>query len=252
MATAYFRFYEELNDFLPPARRKVEFTLNFDRCASVKDMIESLGVPHPEIDLILVNGRSVDFSCRVKDGDRISVYPMFERLDISPLIRLRGRPLRTPRFVVDCNLGRLARYLRLLGLDCLYQNDFSDAEVARIAAHQGRIVLTRDRRLLLRKIITHGLFVREHKPRRQVQEVLARLDLYRQLAPFTRCTHCNALLRPVEKAHIEHRLEPRTRQYYFEFRQCPDCERLYWQGSHHDRAKQLVEALQSDIWEFPA
>lgn len=252
MATAHFRFYEELNDFLPPARRKIEFTLNFNRCASIKDMIESQGVPHPEIDLILVNGRSVDFSYQVRDGDHISVYPMFESLDITPLIRLRDWPLRNPRFVVDCNLGRLARYLRLLGFDSVYHNDFSDADVARIAARQRRIVLTRDRRLLLRKVITHGLFIREVKPRRQVQELLARLDLYRLIAPFTRCTQCNALLHPVDKASIEHRLEPLTRRYYSDFLQCSDCGKIYWQGSHHDRTQRLLQEWRSTVWKFPA
>jgi len=114
MASAWFRFYEELNDFLPLAQHKVEFEHRFDRRASIKDMIESLGVPHPEIELILVNSRSVGFSHIVEDGDRVSVYPVFESLDVSPLIRLRPEPLRNPVFIVDCNLGRLARYLRLL------------------------------------------------------------------------------------------------------------------------------------------
>jgi len=148
MASAWFRFYEELNDFLPAAQRKVEFEHRFDRRASIKDMIESLGVPHPEIELILVNGRSVDFSYIVGDGDHVSVYPVFESLDVSSLIRLRPQPLRNPVFIVDCNLGRLARYLRLLGFDCLYRNDYRDAEVATISRQQQRIVLTRDRRLL--------------------------------------------------------------------------------------------------------
>lgn len=243
MATVRFRFYEELNDFLPPDRRKVEFSHHFDRRTSIKDMIESFGVPHPEIDLILVNGQSVDFSYIVADGDRISVYPVFECLDISPLTRLRPKPLRNPRFVVDCNLGRLARYLRLLGLDTLYQNNYTDDEVAHISQQQHRIVLTRDRRLLLRKIISHGLFVRAVQPRQQVREVLARLDLYRNVRVFTRCTHCNAVLQSVEKQRIEHRLQPKTRKYYYQFVQCPGCGQIYWQGSHHSRAQRLIDAL---------
>jgi uncharacterized protein with PIN domain len=208
-------------------------------------MIESFGVPHTEIDLILVNGRSVDFSHIVGDGDRISVYPVFESLDISPLIRLRPAPLREPRFVVDCNLGRLARYLRLLGFDCLYRNDFTDDLVAQTSQQEQRIVLTRDRRLLLRKIITHGLFVREVDPRQQAREVLARLDLHRLVRPFTRCTRCNALLRAVEKSRVLHRLLPRTRRYYDAFLQCPACGKIYWQGSHHARARRLIEELTS-------
>ncbi|MGD2073765.1 MAG: Mut7-C RNAse domain-containing protein [Gammaproteobacteria bacterium] len=245
MAVAYFRFYEELNDFLPPARRKVEFSHCFSRRASIKDMIEAFGVPHPEIELILVNGRSVGFSYIVQDGDRISVYPVFEALNVSSVIRLRPAPLRRPRFVVDCNLGRLARYLRLLGLDCLYRNDFTDDDVAMLSRAQRRIVLTRDRRLLHRKIISHGLFVRAVRPREQAREVLSRLDLYDSIAPFTRCTRCNGRLEPVAKSSIEHRLEPKTRRYYQQFLQCPDCHKLYWQGGHHERARQLISELAS-------
>jgi uncharacterized protein with PIN domain/sulfur carrier protein ThiS len=245
MAIAHLRFYEELNDFLPPARRKVEFEHRFDRRTSIKDMIESLGVPHPEVELILVNGRSVDFSHIVADGDRISVYPVFESLDVSSLIRLRDAPLRESRFVVDCNLGRLARYLRLLGLDCLYRNDFDDDTVSRISQQQRRIVFTRDRRLLHRKIITHGLYVRAVKPKEQVKEVLQRLDLHGAVQPFTRCTCCNGLLKAISKQTVDHRLEPKTRRYYNDFLQCEQCGQVYWQGSHHERAKRLVRELLS-------
>lgn len=241
MATAHFRFYEELNDFLPPERRKISFAHGFQRRTSIKDMIESFGVPHPEIELILVNGKAVDFSYIVQDGDRVSVYPMFECLDISPLNRLRPRPLRDPRFIADCNLGRLARYLRLLGFDCLYRNNYNDTEVADISHQNRRIVLTRDRRLLKRKIITHGLFVRSTDPREQVREILDRLDLYRLAAPFTRCTRCNGSLHPVGKAAVDARLQPKTRLYFNEFLQCAQCGQVYWEGSHFDRVKPLVE-----------
>jgi uncharacterized protein with PIN domain len=243
MAVAVFRFYEELNDFLPVERRKVEFEHHFDRHASIKDMIESLGVPHTEIELIMVNGESVDFSCMVEDGSRISVYPVFESLDVSPLLRLRPEPLRDPRFVVDCNLGRLARYLRLLGFDCLYRNDYTDDGVAKISLQQHRIVLTRDRRLLHRKIITHGFYVRASMPKEQVREVLRRVNLYGMVKPFTRCTRCNGLLRSVKKNAVDHQLEPRTRRYYQDFLRCSECGQVYWQGSHHERAQQLIKYL---------
>ena len=241
MAAAVFRFYEELNDFLPARQRKIEFEHHFDRRASIKDMIESLGVPHTEVELILVNGQSVDFSYMVEDGNRISVYPVFESLDVSPLLRLRPEPLRDPRFVVDCNLGRLARYLRLLGFDCLYQNDYTDAGVALISQQQHRIVLTRDRRLLHRKIITHGFYIRASMPIEQVHEVLRRVDLYAMVRPITRCTRCNGLLNRVKKNLVDHRLEPKTRRYYREFLQCSECGQIYWQGSHHQRAQRLIK-----------
>jgi uncharacterized protein with PIN domain len=243
VATAWLRFYEELNDFLPPERRKRDIAYRLDRRASVKDVIESLGVPHTEVDLILVDGRSVGFDHIVGEGERISVYPVFERLDIGPVQRLRPEPLRDPRFVCDANLGRLARYLRLLGFDTLYRNDYRDAEVARIAARERRILLSRDRRLLQRRMVTHGAFVHADDPREQAREVVRRFDLAGKARPFTRCTRCNGLLEEVGKAEILHRLEPKTREYYDRFKRCRDCGRIYWQGSHHERAQALVRHL---------
>ncbi|HWS02721.1 MAG TPA: Mut7-C RNAse domain-containing protein [Gammaproteobacteria bacterium] len=241
MAQVQLRFYEELNDFLPPALRKTTITYELTRRASVKDVIESFGVPHTEIELILANGRSVDFSYIVQAGDRISVYPMFEALDISPLIRLREKPLREPRFIIDANLGRLARYLRLLGFDTLYRNNYPDQEIARVAQQDRRIVLTRDRALLQHKSITHGYFVRSDKPREQVKEILARLDLYDHVHPFTRCLRCNGEMENVEKHAVDHQLQPRTRQYYDRFRRCTACGQAYWRGSHFERMERLCE-----------
>lgn len=246
MAEIRLRFYEELNDFIAPALRKTEFPYGSDRRASIKDVIESFGVPHTEVELILVNGVSVDFSYIVRDGDRISVYPMFESLDVTPILKLRPEPLRFPQFVVDSNLGRLARYLRLLGFDSLYRNDYTDDRVAKIACEEHRTVLTRDSVLLRRRIITHGYFVRESKPRLQTNEVLKRFDLYRMIAPFTRCTRCNGNLEKVDKRTIESRLEPLTKKYYNEFRICRHCRQVYWPGSHHVRALRLIEEFRNE------
>jgi hypothetical protein len=156
MAVAEFRFYEELNDFLTPARRRRAFEYACAPHATVKHAVDSLGVPHTEIELILVNGESVDFAYRVAAGDRISVYPQFEAFDVTPLLRVRARPLRNPRFIADAHLGALAKYLRTAGFDALYRNDYRDREVAAIAAAEHRIVLTRDRALLMQKEVTHG------------------------------------------------------------------------------------------------
>jgi len=243
VAQVTLRFYEELNDFLAPALRRRDIVHACSRRTSVKDLIESFGVPHTEVELILVNGVSVDFSCLVRPDDRISVYPVFEALDVSPLIRLRPAPLRSPRFIVDVNLGRLARYLRLLGFDCLYSNDLDDAGVARISVAESRIVLTRDRALLRQRIITHGYFVRADQPRTQVREVLARLDLHRLVRPFTRCTRCNGRLEAVDRQAVLEQLQPRTRLYYREFRRCSGCGQVYWKGSHFTRAERLVEDI---------
>ncbi len=241
MTPVQLRFYEELNDFLPPERRKTAFAHELTRRTSVKDLIESFGVPHTEVEVILVNGNSVDFSYIVRPGDRISVYPVFESLDVTPVIRLRDKPLRDPRFVVDANLGQLARYLRLLGFDAIYRNDFTDEEVAQIAHQEKRIVLTRDRRLLQHKIITHGYFVRADKPREQVREILARLQLHGALRPYTRCLRCNGELEDVDKEAVLEQLEPKTRLYYDRFRRCKDCGQAYWRGSHFNRMEKLCD-----------
>jgi len=243
MASAFFRFYEELNDFLPPERHKVTFEHRFDHQGSVKDMIESLGVPHPEVEVILVDGRSVCFNHLVGDGERISVYPMFESIDVSPLLKLRPRPLRQPRFLLDVHLGTLARYLRLCGFDTLYRNDYDDDTLARTSVEDACTLLTRDRALLKRRIITHGYCVRNDKPRDQLAEVIERFDLYRAIEPFKRCAPCNGLLDAVKKSDIEHRLEPLTRRYYDEFKMCRSCNQLYWRGSHHRHIQQLIQAV---------
>jgi len=243
MSQAFFRFYAELNDFLPLYRRQVPFSSSFQGHPSIKDAVESLGVPHTEIDLILINGVSVDFSHPVEDGDQVSVYPVFEGLDISPLVRLRPYPLRDPRFVLDTHLGRLATYLRLLGFDSLYRNDYRDEELAHISADEKRILLTRDRGLLKRSLVTHGYCVRSSDPRRQIKEVVERFDLVEQAVPFKRCLRCNGLLAAVDKEEIAGRLPPNTRLYYQEFYGCTNCSQLYWQGSHYAALQRLIQEV---------
>ena len=167
--TCEFRFYEELNDYLPPEQRKRTITREITGTPSVKDAIESLGVPHTEIDLILVDGRSVRFDRRLRGGERVAVYPEFERFDITPIHRLRPKPLREPRFVADVHLGTLARYLRLLGFDTRYGNDLADAELAALTSRETRILLTRDVGLLKRKAVVRGQWLRSRDPERQVR-----------------------------------------------------------------------------------
>jgi uncharacterized protein len=201
MPTADFRFYEELNAHLPPARRKCTFAHAFDESAAVKDVIEALGVPHTEIDLILVDGQSVRFSHRLRGGERVAVYPMFERFDIRPLLRLRPKPLRRTRFIADVPLGRLARYLRRLGFDTRYSTDLDDAALIAIAVRERLILLTRNVGLLKHKALTHGYRLRATDPERQVEEVVHAFSLEKDMRPFTRCMSCNAVVR--ERARAE-------------------------------------------------
>lgn len=245
MKQASFRFYAELNDLLPTDQRQVTFTHSFAHPSSIKDVIEALGVPHTEIDLILVNGESVDFSYLVQDGDRISVYPVFESIDITSLVRVRPQPLREPRFVLDTHLGRLARYLRMLGFDTLYRNDYNDAELARLASVEHRILLTRDPGLLKRSVVTHGYWIRASDPQRQAREVVERFDLFAAIVPFARCLRCNTRLQSVHKEDILDRLPPMTQGVYDEFHFCPSCDRIYWKGSHYRRMLQLIARWQT-------
>lgn len=242
---AHFRFYAELKDILPPDKRSGRITRSFELDASVKDMIEAFGVPHTEVDVILVNGESVDFSHRVHDGDRISVYPVFESFDISPLLKVRSEPLREPRFVLDAHLGRLARYLRLLGFDSLYENDLGDRELARISADERRILLTRDLGILKRKKITHGYYVRETQPRVQLSEVVRRFDLLAKMAPFSRCMRCNGELQVADKEAVADRLPEGTERHFDDFRICSHCEQVYWKGAHFERLSKLIEDVRS-------
>jgi len=246
MSEVSFRFYEELNDFLAPNRRKQDFDIPFREQNSIKDMIESVGVPHTEIDLILVSGVSVDFSYIVRPGDRISVYPVFEALDISNVTHLRPAPLRQNRFVLDAHLGKLARYLRLLGFDTFYNNAYDDAELADISSSgDKRILLTRDHGLLMRKLITHGYFVREDNPERQVREVLSRFDLHDDVKPFQRCTQCNGLIQAVALDQVQAQLPGKVAEQYDEFARCDGCHRVYWKGSHYDHMVRIIEGLRN-------
>jgi hypothetical protein len=239
------RVYGPLNDFLPLDRRQIEMPCAADSRQSVKDLIESLGVPHPEIDLILVNGVSAPFDYAVQGGDRIAVFPPFTSVDIGMLSRVRPQPLDAVRFVADVHLGTLARRLRLLGLDTAYRADANDAELAEQADREKRILLTRDLALLKRRRVAHGYFVRETLPHPQLVEVLRRfgpLDVH----PFSRCLRCNDVLRDVPKSAIDAALLPRIRQHFDQFKACAGCGRVYWKGSHWERLVQAVEVARGE------
>jgi len=241
------RVYAELNDFLHLELRGTTMRRAYRAHQTVKDVIEATGIPHTEVDLVLVNGEPVDFSHRPASGDRLAVYPVFESLDIAPIARLRPGTLRDPRFVVDVNLGRLARLLRLVGLDVRFDPALDDPALARISREEHRVLLTRDRGLLKRREVTHGLFVREDDPVDQVVAVVRRLQLAGRLVPFSRCLRCGGLLVEVGKDEVVDRLLPLTRRHYDEFHRCRSCAQLYWRGSHHARLDELVEQIRGRI-----
>jgi uncharacterized protein with PIN domain len=238
---ATFRFYEELNDFFARGKRKATIPVYFGGNPPVKDIIESIGVPHTEVDLILVNSKSVDFSYHLKNGDRVSVYPVFESLDISDVTHLRAKPLRRPKYILDVHLGKLAKYLRMFGFDTLYRNNYHDSQIVSIAGTEKRIILTRDIGILKIKEVTHGYWIRSQNLNKQLKEVIDHFDLYSSIKPFHRCMTCNGIIRKVKKETIHDNLDEKTKKYYDEFYRCESCGTIYWKGSHYNRMKRFIE-----------
>ena len=237
------RFFGDLDDLVAPWRRNHYSSVSVHAGTTVKDLVESLGVPHTEVDVIVVNGRSVGFDERVHEGDRVDAHPSSHDMGVTPLVRLRPPPPAPPRFLLDVHLGRLARYLRLLGFDAEWHPDAPDQELARRSALEGRILLTRDRGILKRRAVVDGYLVRQTVPRRQIDEVLSRFELTGPFDPFGRCLACNGPLEDVAKEEVLDLLPPRTRCDYERFRRCASCGRVYWRGSHYARLLALVDEL---------
>lgn len=239
------RFYEELNDFLPPSRKKIRYEINFTGTPSVKDIIEAQGVPHTEIDLILVNGTSVRFNKRLNGDEDISVYPVFESFDISKVQMLRPRPLRRPKYVLDVHLGTLSKYMRMLGFDALYRNDFTDPEIITLSVVQKRCILTRDIGILKHSAVLHGYWIRNSNPLKQIEEVVRRFHLHGEIKEFTRCVRCNAKLKKISREKAAAGLPPKVKMFQREFSFCPDCSKTYWKGTHYDKMSSLIEHLKN-------
>jgi uncharacterized protein with PIN domain len=245
MNHATFRFYAGLSYFLPRRDPQHGIEYSFQGEPAVKDAIEARGVPHTEVELILINGRRMGFEYHLQDGDWVSVFPAFRYLRLPSSLRLQEPISRPPRFVLDIHLGRLAAYLRLLGFDTLYRNDYQDEQLAHIATRQERILLTRDRGLLKRNEVHYGYCLRSTQPREQALEILQRYRLGDWIRPFERCMRCNGLLVPVQKQDIQTELPASVRQEQHEFRRCSECGQIYWRGSHYGRLLSFIEALRS-------
>jgi uncharacterized protein with PIN domain len=244
MNKVYIRFYEELNDFLDPGSRKQWIERELTKGMTVKALVEEMGIPHTEVDLVLVNGESKDFSCQPGDQDRISVYPVFESFNIKGISLVRPEPLRELRFILDVHLGKLAKSLRLLGFDALYSNRYDDEEIARISRSEKRIILTRDRGLLKRKIATHGYCLRSRDPDLQLGEVIRRFDLEEQLKPFSRCLDCNMGLEPISRELAAPLVPALVFDNYEEYTKCPSCGKIYWKGSHWESMMEKLRKIE--------
>jgi uncharacterized protein with PIN domain/sulfur carrier protein ThiS len=243
MGQIHIRCYAELNDRLPPERRFRDSSLAWEREAVLTDLMAALGIPAAEVDLVLVNGESVPLEAPVRPGDRIALYPVFESFDIGPTQRIRGRPLRQPRFILDVHLGKLAAHLRMLGFDASGGGVSEDDALAERSIAEGRILLTRDRLLAARRDLSRVFLLRSGEPGEQLVAVVRRFQLQELVRPFTRCLRCNSPLTPVSKEEVFERLPPRVRQRQTEFHRCCLCPRVYWPGSHQERMSSLVEQV---------
>jgi uncharacterized protein with PIN domain len=246
LKTITVRCYAELNDFLPSDRKQRSFVLSVKEPVTVGEIIGIVGIPLSEVDLVTVNSQPVGRSFRPLDQDHISVYPAFETFDISSLKTTQKQPLRTTRFILDAHLGKLARYLRMLGFDSLYRNDYSDREIIETAREQKRIILTRDKLLLRSPRVDHGYYVRAIEKHEQLKEVVAKFDLYSRFRSFTRCMTCNTALLPKSREAIRDRVGEEICNCYSEFFYCPECDKVFWKGSHFERMERMILDMIND------
>ena len=241
------RFQGGLDYFLKAAPTRGQVERQLKEPTSVKDAIESCGVPHPEIDRILVNGVPVSFTHILRDNIEIDLYPV--GFTDSPL---PGEPLQhrhANRFIIDGHLGKLARNLRFLGIDVAYDPKLHDPELLQVMIAEQRALLTRDRRLLMHSVVSDGYCPRSADPTEQTVEVVRRFDLSSELKPFIRCIECNAPLQQVDKAEVLDQLEPLTRIYYNEFRRCTGCGKIFWRGSHYAKLEDFLQRLRTELGE---
>jgi uncharacterized protein len=234
MTEATFRFYQQLNSFLPREWRQRDHRCRCARAATAKHMIEALGVPHTEVGLVLVNGEPASLGRLLADGDRVAVYPPLLGLAIGEL------PAGPLRFVADAHLGGLARLLRMAGFDTLYDNHYHDDAIEAAAAREQRIVLTRDRDLLKRRSIERGAYLHAQQAAPQFRDIVERYGLAEHMQPFSLCLRCNVPLQAVDKALVAERLPPKVRAAHQQFQQCPECRGVFWQGSHWRRMCELL------------
>jgi uncharacterized protein len=243
--TVRLRFRGDLDFFLRSRTRNRTVERSLSEKTSLKDVIESCGIPHPEVDTILLNGQSVGFDQTVATDANVEVFPVENRGTLPTEKHLQTSKLVL--FVADGHLGRLTRNLRLLGFDVAYDRKANDRQLLDLMARENRALLTRDRRLLMHAIVQHGYSPRSQNAEEQTIEVVRRFNLLDLIAPFTRCLRCNARLRHAAKADVIEELEPLTKIYYEHFRRCPGCDQIYWAGSHFEKLKKRIKTIQNHL-----
>lgn len=243
MTTAQIFFHEDLQELLRTKKRGYLQRVEFNGDQTIKHLVESLGVPHTEVGQMIVDEHEIGFGYLVKSDDLVSVFPATAEMDRLSGMVIHGNLAISPRFILDNHLGKLASHLRMLGIDTDYSNQYQDQQLADLAAADARILLSRDRQLLMRKTIRYGYLLRSMIPDEQLIEVLQRFNLFAEIQIFKRCMNCNHLLEPVDKQQIEDQLQPLTRMYFFDFHICTGCGQIYWPGSHVERMQTRLREI---------
>ncbi len=244
MDTARLHLHGDLRDLVRRRHRDGVVEVAAASPRSVKDAVESVGVPHTEVGAVLVDGTDVDWQARLRGGEAVAVHPVGR---VPP--GTGGRvappaPARPLRFVADVHLGTLARRLRVVGIDTAWRNDATDDELVTCMRTEDRVLLTRDRGLLMRRVVVHGALLRHDDPDQQLDEVATRFDLAADVAPGTRCPRCNGSIETVDRDEVADRLEPGTRAAAHDaFGRCRDCAALYWAGAHADAIEAIVDRV---------
>ncbi|MGK7395215.1 MAG: Mut7-C RNAse domain-containing protein [Candidatus Cyclobacteriaceae bacterium M3_2C_046] len=238
------RFYGPLNDFLPVSKRQQTLSYSFFSHPTVKDVIQSYGIPHTETVLVLCNHQQISLNHPVHDHDYISVYPPFKNLSEDYLQVKHPEPIR---FILDVHLGKLTKYLRMLGIDCFYENDLEDLTIINTAREQYRVILTRDLGILKHHLSFYGYWLRSQEPQKQLFEVIEHYQLTRYFNPLSRCLNCNSLLEPVNKKDILDQIPQKTIQYYNQFYRCGGCSKIFWKGSHFQEMEKMVQNIRRSI-----
>jgi uncharacterized protein with PIN domain len=232
-------FNGDLKDLLKNDGKGQWIPVEFPGKRSVKDLVQSLGVPHTEVGKIRIKDQWIDPGYILHEGDTVEVFPVSPGKTIIDM--------DNHGFICDVHLWKLARRLRLLGFDTRFNPQWDDAELADISQEQGLILLTRDRGLLKRNKVERGLLIRNTDPEKQVSEVLYRLQISSKAEPLTRCLVCNGLLEPVStpgelfEKKIKPQLPPKILDWCKEFHFCPTCEKVFWKGSHYKKLACMIE-----------
>ncbi len=240
---ASFQFFGQCQDFIGEDLHDKPIEYAFNDKPSIKDAVEALGVPHPELGAIKVNQHYVDFNYALNDGDEVSVFPLPYQDESVALLYM---PKQGATFLLDVHLGGLARYLRIAGFNCLFETkDHGDALLAEVAAKENLTLLTRDIGLLKRAKVKYARWVRNVLPEAQFKEIVEHYQLAGQFKPMTRCVKCNGAINSVTKQSVKDEVPKGVLEWQDDFSRCNCCEQVYWKGTHYDKINDILANVRS-------